>query len=50
MDKKRVIKLIMNCKRAYNTCSSDWGKEYWARVERELRIKYKYVLLGDFND
>lgn len=50
MTKRRVIKLIMNCKKAYNTCSSEWGKDYWSRVERELRIKYKHILLGENYD
>jgi hypothetical protein len=44
MTKKRLVKLIMNCKKAYRTCTSDWGKQYWSDVEKQLRIKYKNIL------
>ena len=44
MTKTRAIKLIGNCKRAFNRCRSDWGKNYWSQCEKELRIKYKHLL------
>ena len=44
MTKQRAIKLIMNCKTAYNTCTSEWGKQYWSDVETQLRIMYKKYL------
>ncbi len=44
MTKQRATKLIMNCKQAYNTCTSEWGKQYWSGVEKQLRIMYKKYL------
>lgn len=41
---KTAVRRIMAAQRAQNTGKSEWAKQYWARVERELRIKYKYVL------
>lgn len=39
-----AIKRIIACQRAQVRGKSAWAKDFWSRIERELRIKYRKIL------